>query len=269
MDPEVGDGIEEEHVPASDDSGAVVDHARGDEEANVGDKDPEALAGAEDGAHGVEVALGPPAGGFALEAVGAAGDVEEEVGLPAEELVGEEADEGDDGGVLEEVVLDADAEDAALLVLGLGAGHESHVLLHVAGEAVVAGVGVLPREVGHEEEGVGGPADDVVDAGVQGEGAVAALVGEDPETRAHEALDEAVGDPGGAADARVLDAGDVGDGGVGQRRDEEGVPHEIRARDPERGLEAVGGDGVADGVDVGVFPRGSLNDRLLLMTGRG
>lgn len=259
--PEVRHEVEEEHGVPAEDGRAVVDGRTGDHEANVGDGNVQRLAGPEDGARGVKVALGAPALAVLLTAVGASRDVEEEVSLPSEQLVHDQPEQRDNGRILEQVSIDAELGEEALLVVLLGARHEGHVLLHVAREPVVAGVRELPREEGNKKERVGRPSHNAVDALVEGEGAVAALVRENPEARAHEALDETVDEPRRDAERLVLDLGDVGNRGPGEHRNANDVSREVRERDPEGGLEAVGRDGVADGVDVRVL-RGA---RLLLL----
>lgn len=259
--PEVRDGIEEEHGVPAQDGRAVVNGGGGDHEANVRDGNVQRLAGPEDGARGVKVALGAPVLAVLLPAVGPGGDVEEQVPLPPEQLVHDQPEQRNNGRVLEHFSVNAELREEAPLVVRLGARHERHVLLHVAREPVVARVRELPREEGDEKERVRGPPDDAVDALVQREGAVAALVRQDPEARAHEALDEAVDEPRRDAERLVLDLRDVGYRGPGKYRDADDVPREVRKGDPERGLEAVRRDGVADGVDVGVLD----GARLLLL----
>ena len=264
MHPEVRHGVEEEHGGAAHDGHAVVDGSGGDHEPEVGHGNAPPLGGPEDGAHGVEVALGTPPLAL-LQAVLAGGNVEDEVRLPAEQLVGYQADERDDGRILEEIGVDAQLSEEAVVVVLLGARHESHVLLHVAREAVVARMRELPREEGHHQERVCRPAHDAVDAAVQREGAVAALVRDDPETRADEALDEAVGHPRRNAQPLVLNRGDVGQRGVGERRDAYDVARKVGERDPQRRAEAVRGNGVTESVDVGILDGTRLLHRLLLL----
>lgn len=80
---------------------------------------------------------------------------------------------------------------------------------------------------------------------------MAALVAEDPDAGADEALQPAVEHPGDAAVEGFGDGGDVGQGGVGQAGDHGEVTEDIVEGGDERGLEAVGGDGVPDGLNVG------------------
>lgn len=169
--PEVGLGVEQHRVLDTDDTREQVQAAHGHGEANVGQHNVGSFAAAEDGAARVEVALAEQAGG-ALETALARRDVEAQVGDPAEQLVEEQGDELVRGGVLEEL----DVVKGLLEVVGARLGHKGHVLLHVAGVHVMAVVGELPRVEGDHESGVAEEADDVVEARVHGEGAVAGLV---------------------------------------------------------------------------------------------
>lgn len=58
------------------------------------------------------------------------------------------------------------------------------------------------------------PAHHVVELAVHGEGAMAALVGQNPDASANETLDVAVDHPGGSAQVEVLDLRNVGQGKV-------------------------------------------------------
>lgn len=250
--PEVGDGVEEQNSRSSDSLGGKVQGSEGDGQAEVRDEDEDGLVGAEHGAGGLEVADAEPLGqtlGLPLLAALTSAGVEQEIHLPAEELVEDNPDELGDGGVLKQLVQVDAGKDAVLL--GLGGGHKGHVEVHVAGEAVVAVVRVLPREVGHQEERVEEPSDDVVELAVSREGTVAALVAQDPDTSAHEALNKAVDHPGGDAQPLVRDGGNVGQGSPDEGGHHGKVAEDIVEGGEERGLEAVGGDGILDGLDIG------------------
>ncbi|PBP27062.1 hypothetical protein BUE80_DR001978, partial [Diplocarpon rosae] len=80
-----------------------------------------------------------------------------------------------------------------------GMRHERRVLLHVSRRLVVLAVAQSPRVEGHQQEGVHDEAHGVVEVLVLGEGAVAALVGQDPDAGEDEALHGGVGHPGGEA----------------------------------------------------------------------
>lgn len=95
-----------------------------------------------------------------------------------------------------------------------------------------------------------GPSGDVVHLVALGEGAVAALMAENPDTGADETLDEAVDHPGGGAQDGVLDAGDVGESSPDEASDHGEVADDIVVGSHERRLEAVSRDGISDGLDI-------------------
>lgn len=252
VNPHVGlDVHEENHLPADVGRGKVEDVSH-DGEAEIGDGNEDGLAGTEDGRGGLEVADAKEADVLLLLAVGAGRDVEEEVRLPASELVEEELDDLNDGDVLKELAVEVQVNEAALLAILGGVGNEGHVLLHVAGEAVVAVVRVLPAEVGDHQGGVKDPAHHIVELGVQREGAVAALVGENPHAGEDEALDVSVDSPGDPAEDRVLDLGDVSEGSPAKGEGHGHITDDIAHGSQHGGLEAVSGNGVPDGLNVGI-----------------
>ncbi len=102
-----------------------------------------------------------------------------------------------------------------------------------------------------------GPADDVVDQGVGGEGAVAAFVREDPDPRADAALGEAVGGPGEDAQGHGGDQVDL-QRSVEEHAGVEQVSGDIGAGDGERAVEAVLGDCIADCFEGELLGFGSL-----------
>jgi hypothetical protein len=65
----------------------------------------------------------------------------------------------------------------------------------VSGSLVVLGVRELPAEVGDQKSGVENPTDEVIDPFLSREGAVTALVGEDPETSPEKTLEEGIHAP--------------------------------------------------------------------------
>ena len=230
MNPHVGGDVQEKDSPPAKHAGGEVDGIAHNGQAEIGQSNEDGLAGTEDGAGGLKVAHAQPAGGLALLADGAGRDVEEEIHLPSGNLMGDELEQRDDGRVLEQLGVEVQVGQAALALLRDAAGDKHHVLLHVAGEAMVAVVGELPAEVGHHEERVGEPADNVVDHLVGRERAVAALVGQDPQTGAEQALDVAVDNPGDSLRDRVLDLRDEGQAGPAKRRDHDQVANEIAER---------------------------------------
>lgn len=180
-----------------------------------------------------------------------ASDVGQEVVGPADELLADEHEQGVDGGLLGQLgqLVDHLAEAGGLLLAG--AGHEDHVALEVAGGLVVLAVGHLPREVWHKQGRVQDPADDVVVQLGGRESLVAALVGQDPEAGAEEALHEGVQAPEGEAERvrgdvlwrdEVVEEVECG-GEAGH------VTEDIAHALDTITLEAVLGDGVADVLD--------------------
>lgn len=259
VNPEVRDEVPDEHVGEAKLLDEEVQGGHGQADTDVAEDDEMGVLVLVQRGTGVEVVnAAAEAVVLALAAtlalalvVVVAGDVGQEVVGPADELLAEEQEQGVDGGLLGQLrqLVDHLAEAGGLLLAG--AGHEDHVTLEVAGGLVVLAVGHLPREVGHEQGRVENPADDVVVQLGRGEGLVAALVGQDPEAGAEEALHDGVQAPEGEAE-RVR--GDVlwrdkvveeveGGGEAGH------VAEDIAHALDTISLEAVLGDGVADVLD--------------------
>lgn len=88
----------------------------------------------------------------------------------------EDVEEGE--GILSQDLAQPDVKPTVGLVsLGRAVGL---ALVEVVGPGMVYGVGVLPREVRHEDEGVEDEAEYVVEDGHVGEGVVPALVAQNP-----------------------------------------------------------------------------------------
>ena len=180
MHPQVGDKVQQNDIPGPDLSRRIVQDGAHDQQAQIRQGHAQRLRPAEDLAEGVEVAGHAGAAATLGQTLGTGGNVQEQIQLPAHQLVADQLDEGHDGGLLGQMLELLDADVLLLGQLFVGPGDEDGVLLHVPGVAVVAGVGDLPGEVGDHEERVGGPADKVVEGLVLGEGTVAALMGENP-----------------------------------------------------------------------------------------
>ena len=180
------------------------------------------MAAREETADGVKVA-----GRSSRPALGAGRNVHQQIQLPAEQLVSDQLQERHDGRLLGQMLQLLDAHVLLGRQLLVGPRHEHRILLHVSGIPVVAGVGDFPREVGHHQKRVGGPADEVVEGLVVREGAVAALVGQDPESRTHAALEEAIGGPGDDAQGQRRQQVDM-EGAVGQDGAVEDVAGQIQ-----------------------------------------
>lgn len=180
-----------------------------------------------------------------------AGDVGHEVVGPANELLQDQHEQGEGGGLLGEVseLVSHLAETGGLLLPG--SGNKDHVTLHVAGGLVVLSVRDLPAEVGDEQGRVEDPAGDVVDEARVGEGAVATLVGNDPETGSEETLEDGVDGPEtstGRSGGDVLGGHKVvPDGECGGEEDH--IAEDVAVASEGGALEAVLGDGIVDVLD--------------------
>ena len=267
VDPEVGDKVPDEHVGQAKGVAEVVESGASENQTNVTEDNELCILGLVERAAGVKVVdAAAKAVLLALATaltlalvVVVASDVGEEVVGPANELLGNEHGESEGRRVLGKLceLVGHAAETSSLLLTG--AGDKDHVTLHVAGGLVVLAVGDLPAKVGDQEGRVEDPAGNVVDEARLGKGAVTALVGNDPETGAEEALDKGVDGPKSTADESVGNVlgGDkvVEDGkGGGQARH---VTQDISVALEGRTLKAVLGDGIADILD-GVVGRSEL-----------
>ena len=70
-------------------------------------------------------------------------------------------------------------------------------------------------------------ADNVVEAPIEGEGPVAAFVGQDPESCADKPLEETVASPSYVTKDEVLDGGDIDDGSPGEPNDASDITSQI------------------------------------------
>lgn len=271
--PHVGDKVEKANHGPADNGRSEPQGAADQDETEVSKSNVEGLRGAENGRCRLKVALTQPALLLALLGVGTGRDVEEHVHLPASKLVSDELDEVDDGGILEDLGVHVEGSNGALGAVVGGGRDKDHVLLHVGGEAVVTVVlkgdralamqasrllprpkktyRELPGEVGDTQAGVQSPANEVVEARVDGEGAVATLVGEDPDAGADETLSPAVDHPGGKSSVGVLNGRDVGHSEVDEGSSQRQVASDVAQRASGGGLEAVLGDSIANGLNIG------------------
>ena len=188
-----------------------------------------------------------------------AGSVGDEVHGPTNELLSDKHDEAVDGGLLSQLAELVDETTDLVGELLAGAGQENHVPLHVAGGLVVLAVGDLPAEVGDQESRVDQPAGAVADQLGGGEGAMATLVGNDPETGAKETLDEGVHGPESSAGGergdvlgRHVCVEDVEGGGEAGN-----ISQDVSPASEGGALEAVLGNGIVDVLD-GVVGRGEV-----------
>lgn len=259
VDPEVRQKVPDGQVGPAKGAAEVVERGAGQGEANVAVDDEDGVTVLVQRAEGVEVVdAAARAVVLALAAalalalvVVVAGDVGQQVVGPSDELLHHQHEERVGGRVLGQLrqLVDKLAQTSGLLLTG--SGHKDHVALHVASGGVVLAVRDLPAEVGHQQRRVQHPAGEVVERLGVGEGAVAALVGNDPEAGAEQALQHRVQRPETRADGRRGDQlrGDEvvedveGGGQAGHVAQDVGVALERRS------LEAVLGDGVADVLD--------------------
>lgn len=208
VNPEVRDEVPDEHVGEAKLLDEEVQGSHGQADTDVAEDDEVGVLVLVQRGTGVEV-VNAAAGTIVLALAAAlalalvvvvAGDVGQQVVGPPDELLADEDEQGVDGGLLGQLgqLVDHLAEAGGLLLAG--AGHEDHVALEVAGCLVVLAVGHLPREVGDQQGRVQDPTDKVVVQLGGGEGLVAALVGQDPETGAEEALHHGVQTPQGEAE---------------------------------------------------------------------
>lgn len=210
MNPHVRDNVEKSNRLPADIGRAPVESTASESQAEVGEGDEDGLTGTEDRRGRLKVAHAQPALVVTLQTLLSSRGVDQQVGLPSGQLVENELDELDNGRVLDHLGVQVEVGQTALGALIDGLGDKSHVLLHVASVIVVAVVAVLPAKVGNEQGRVHDPAHHVVELAVHGESAMAALVSQNPDTGADEALNVTVGHPGGSAQPVVLDLGDVG-----------------------------------------------------------
>lgn len=250
MHPEVGNKVQKDDIPCTNLRRGVVQNRTHDKQTQISQGNAEILRLGEKVAEGIEVAGRATDRTILGQTLGTGGDIQEEVQLPSEELVADELQEGDDGGFLGEML---ELLDADVLLLGqfiVGPGDEDGVLLHVAGVAVVAGMGDLPGEVGDHQEGVGSPADNVVEGLMLGEGTMAAFMSQNPYSGADTTLEEAVDSPGEGAQRQRGEEVDV-EGAVGEDGAVEDVAGEVEEGGDNRGVEAFLGNGVLEGLQAG------------------
>lgn len=198
--PEIGNEVPDEHVGPAEGVAEVDEGSGSQANAQVAQQDQLGVLGLVQGAAGVVVVnAGEEAVLLALAAtltlalvVVVAGDVGQEVVGPADELLADQVNQGDDGGLLPELgQLVGQLPHAARLLLA-GLGDEDHVALHVTGGLVVLAVGDLPAEVGDQQGRMQNPTDGVVQNLGGAEGLMTALVSKNPGAGAEEALHEGV-----------------------------------------------------------------------------
>lgn len=267
VDPQVGDKVPDSHVGEAKLLAEEEETSGSKGNTNVAHDDELEISGIKDGSSRVKVvdttakavvlALTATLALLLVEVV--AGNVGHEVVGPADELLENEVDESVDGRLFAKLAKLVDKLTSARSVLLAGAGEEDHIALHVAGGLVVLGVGDLPAEVGHKQSRVEEPASHIVNELRVREGAVAALVGNDPEASTEETLEDGVQAPESNADglggnclSRHVVVEDVEGGGEAND-----VADNVAVTLEGRALEAVLGNGIAELLD-GEVGRGEL-----------
>lgn len=80
-----------------------------------------------------------------------AGNIEEEVHGPAEQLLSDRVEEGSDWSLLSQLVQFVDHLPNTTRILFSSLGNKDHVTLEVSGGLVVFAMGNFPREVGNQK----------------------------------------------------------------------------------------------------------------------
>lgn len=261
VDPEVRKEIDTEDVQEAPSLDRVSDSSQPDEDANIGDDDVGELMRGEQRGLGREVVREAGVGPLASS-------VPDEVERPADQKLGGQPKDRDDGGIfkgLREDLLEVKGNLGSFQVLlfGIqrrqatllaGLGDEDLVASEVRSLGVVLGVRDPPRMIRNTESGMQNPAHGVVGELAGGECLMTAFVGEDPNTSSDKPGAEVVEEPSGTSGDLVkgwvwevdIFRGDFGD--VGRRGPEEDaepgkVPENIEGRVEEIALIAVLRDG--------------------------
>lgn len=257
--PQVGETVPDEQVEPAIVGADVVQSKADKEQTKIGQGNQLGVTSLIERAGGVEVVdTAEPAVGLALAAalglllvVVVAGDVDQEVHGPAEELLQDQVAGSQDRGLLHELaeLVDGLADTGSVLITGLG--NEDHVASKVTGSLVVLAVGDLPREVGDQQERVADPADGVVQDLGGREGLVTTLVGQDPNTGTDETLDDGIQSPEDDTGRKAGNSlrGDIVVEEVEDGGQNEHVPEDIVQTGDSRAVEAVSGNGIANLLD--------------------
>lgn len=250
MHPQIGNKVQKGDIPCANLCRGVVQNRTHNEQTQISQGNAEVLRPSKKVAEGVEVAGHATDRTIFRKTLRTGGDIQEEVQLPSEELVADELQEGDDGSFFGQMLELLDADVLLLGQLVVSPRDKDRVLLHVAGVAVVARMGDLPGEVGDHQEGVGGPADNVVKGLVLGEGTMTTFMSQNPYSGADAALEEAVDSPGEGAQGQGGEEVDV-EGAVGEDGAVEDVAGEIEEGGDDGGIEAFFRNGIFQGLQTG------------------
>lgn len=259
VDPKIGDKVPNKHVVEAVGLGQVEQGGNGDGNSHVTQDNELGILSLKQRAGGVEVVDTPE--GAVLLALAAAlplalmevmtSDVGHDVVGPADELLSDEMEEGDDGRFLANLrdFMHQPAQAGGLLLTG--SRQEDHVPLHVTGRLVVFSVRNLPAEVGDEECRVENPANSVVENLGRAKGLMTALVSQHPHACGEHALQDGVQTPERGTNRGL---GDVLRCYVGveqvKRGGEQGdISEDVTEASEGRPVEAVLGNRVVDFLD--------------------
>lgn len=259
VNPEIWDKVPDSHVVPAKLLAEQVQTSHGQTNANVAHDDKLSVAVLIERAAGVEVVDATTIAvlltltttlTLALMVV-VAGDIGHEIVGPANELLTDEHGESEERGLLGELrhLMNHLAEAGSMLLAS--SGDKDHITLHVSSSLVVLSVRDLPAEVGDKESGVENPAGDIVDEARVGEGAVTALVGQNPDTGGKKTLKDGVDSPEASSDrgrGDVFGSDKVVPDGKGRAEKDE-IAEDIAVSPQGGALEAVLGDGIVDILD--------------------
>lgn len=259
VNPEVGNKVPDGHVVETELLNEEVQSSGHQTDTNIAEDDELSVTVLVQRAAGIEVVnTTAEAVMLALAAtltlalvVVVAGNIGDEVVGPANELLKDEHEKSESGGLLSKMseLVGHLSETSSLLLAG--SGNEDHVTLHVASGLVVLSVGDLPAEVGDKEGRVKNPASNVVDDARIGESTVTALMGNNPETSTEKTLKNGVHGPQTSAGGggRDIFGGHkvVPDAESGSQEDN--VAEDITVSLESGALEAVLRDGIVDVLD--------------------
>ena len=201
--PEVRNKVPDKHVGPAIGVSKVVQHRSDSEETQVTEQDEFSILGFIQGAARVEVVdTREPAVGLALATslrlllvVVVSRNVGKEIHRPSEELLKEEVGSSQDRSFLHQV---AQFVSEMANSRGIGftrLGNEHHVTGHVGSRLVVLAVGDFPGEIWDQQRRVEDETDGVVEDLGWREGLVTTLVGQNPDTRTEQTLENGVQSP--------------------------------------------------------------------------
>lgn len=147
--------------------------------------------------HAAEIPIGlalPATFGLTLMVI-VARDVGGQIHEPSEQLLEDQADSSQNGGLLHQLAQLVHSLSHTRSKLFSGLGDKNHITAQVAGSLVMLAVGNLPREVRNQQERVAEPANGIIQDLVRRERLVTALVSQDPQTSTKQTLNNSVQRP--------------------------------------------------------------------------